>query len=117
MRFHSGRNFNINHISNTKAPLVSIDHPPCCSTPLSKYLPYPLQPYKYSDRILNRTFRNLPQRTRVGVGLAFLAWGTTGLYISDNAAKKLGFEPSPKDKEALQAAAPRIMVVEREGKS
>jgi hypothetical protein len=60
-----------------------------------------------------RTFRNLPQRTRAGIGLAFLAWGTIGLYISDSAEKKFGLEPSQTDKEALEAVVPRISVVER----
>jgi len=65
----------------------------------------------------SRSFRNLPQRTRIGVGLAFLAWGAVGLYISDNAERKLGFEPSQKDKEALEAVVPKITLVERDGKS
>jgi len=66
-----------------------------------------------------RTFRNLPQKTRVGVGLAFLAWGTVGLYLSDSAEKKLGFEASEKDKQALEKVVPRITMVDREedGKS
>jgi len=68
---------------------------------------------------VNRTFRNLSTRTRIGVGLAFLAWGTIGLYISDSAEKKLGFEPTQKDREALEAVVPKITIVdrEREGKS
>lgn len=55
--------------------------------------------------------------TRIGVGLAFLAWGAIGLYISDTAEKKLGFEPSQRDREALEAAVPKITLVERNGKS
>jgi hypothetical protein len=51
------------------------------------------------------------------VGLAFLAWGTIGLYISDSAEKKFGFEPSQNDKEALEAVVPKITLVERDGKS
>jgi hypothetical protein len=51
------------------------------------------------------------------VGIAFLAWGAIGLYISDTAEKKLGFEPSQKDKEALEAVVPKISLVERDGKS
>ncbi|PSS25595.1 hypothetical protein M430DRAFT_33242 [Amorphotheca resinae ATCC 22711] len=65
-----------------------------------------------------QSFRNLPQRTRIGVGLAFLAWGTIGLYISDTAEKKLGYEPTEKDKEALDAVVPKITFVDKEdGKS
>ena len=53
----------------------------------------------------------------IGVGIAVLAWGTIGLYISDTAEKKLGFEPSEKEKQALEAVVPKITVVERERKS
>ncbi|KAE9363449.1 hypothetical protein N431DRAFT_431666 [Stipitochalara longipes BDJ] len=66
---------------------------------------------------LFQSFRNLPQKTRVGVGMAFLAWGAIGLYISDTAEKRLGFEPSQKDKEALDAVVPKITLVERDVKS
>jgi hypothetical protein len=59
----------------------------------------------------------LSPRTRAGVGLAFLAWGTIGLYVSDRAEKRFGFEASEKDREALESAVPKITVVEREGKS
>ena len=95
----------------------SIEQPQCYSTHFSGYISNTIFLYTNSDRNCNRTFRKLPQRTRVGVGLAFLAWGAVGLYISDNAEKKLGFEATQKEKEALQAAVPRITVVEREGKS
>lgn len=37
-----------------------------------------------------------------------------GLYVSDAAEKKLGFEPGPEDRERLERALPRITVVERE---
>lgn len=60
-----------------------------------------------------RSFRNLSPKARIGVGAAFLAWGTIGLYISDNAEKKLGFEPTEKDREELDAVVPKITVVER----
>lgn len=63
-----------------------------------------------------RSFRNLSPKARIGVGIAFLAWGTLGLYISDNAEKKLGFEPTEKDRQALDAAVPKITVVERDVK-
>jgi hypothetical protein len=51
---------------------------------------------------------------RIGVGLAFLAWGTAGLYLSDSAEKKFGLEASEKDRAALEVVVPRITVVERE---
>ena len=49
--------------------------------------------------------------------MAFLAWGTIGLYVSDSAEKKLGLEPSEKDKQELEAVVPKITLVERERKS
>ncbi|KAE8443818.1 hypothetical protein EG329_001325 [Mollisiaceae sp. DMI_Dod_QoI] len=64
-----------------------------------------------------QNFRNLSPRTRIGIGVAFLAWGTIGLYISDNAEKKLGLEPTQKDREALEAVLPKFTTVEREGKN
>ncbi len=69
--------------------------------------------------MLRRTFTNLPPRTRLSLGAAFLAWGTIGLYISDSAEKKLGFEATEKDRAALEAVVPRVIAVERdvEGKS
>ncbi|KAH8804845.1 hypothetical protein F5884DRAFT_797414 [Xylogone sp. PMI_703] len=57
-----------------------------------------------------QSYRNLSPRTRIGVGLGFLAWGTIGLYLSDTAEKKLGWEATEKDRAAL----PRVVVVERE---
>jgi hypothetical protein len=62
----------------------------------------------------HRIFRNLPPRTRLGVGLAFLVWGTAGLFLSDSAERKLGFEASEKDRAALESMVPKITVVERE---
>jgi hypothetical protein len=49
----------------------------------------------------------------LNLGLGFLAWGTVGLLLSNQAEKKLGFEPSESDKEALEKIKPRISVVER----
>lgn len=50
------------------------------------------------------------------IGLGMLAWGTAGLFISDTAEKKLGFEATEADKEALKAFVPKISAVEREDK-
>jgi hypothetical protein len=50
---------------------------------------------------------------RIAVGVSLLAWGTAGLYISDAAEKKLGFEPSEGDREALEKVMPRIRSVDR----
>lgn len=43
-----------------------------------------------------------------------MVWGTAGLYISDHAEKKLGFEAMDKDREALKGFLPRITSVERD---
>jgi hypothetical protein len=63
--------------------------------------------------LANRSFLNLSPRTRLAVGASFLVWGTIGLYITDTAEKKLGFEASPGDRERLDGVMPRISVVER----
>jgi len=47
------------------------------------------------------------------IGLGLLAWGTAGMYVTDTAEKKLGFEASEEDKEALKAFTPKITIVER----
>ncbi|KAH8659122.1 hypothetical protein BGZ60DRAFT_531038 [Tricladium varicosporioides] len=68
---------------------------------------------------LLQAYRNLSPKTRIAVGLSVIAWGTIGLYVSDNAEKKLGFEATAKDKEALKEYVPRVTIVDREetGKS
>jgi hypothetical protein len=62
-----------------------------------------------------RSFRSLSPRGRLGVGLGLLAWGTIGLYLSDTTEKKLGLEPTEKDREALERVIPKITTVERNG--
>lgn len=47
------------------------------------------------------------------IGAGLLAWGTAGLFISDAAEKKLGFEPTEKEREALKSVVPKISMVER----
>ncbi|EMR91062.1 hypothetical protein BcDW1_295 [Botrytis cinerea BcDW1] len=56
------------------------------------------------------SFRALPPRTRAMIGASFIAWGTIGLYLSDTAEKKLGFEPTEQDK----AKMPKFTIVEKE---
>jgi hypothetical protein len=62
----------------------------------------------------HRSFTNLSPRTRLLLGLGTLAWGTIGLYASDVAEKKFGFEPSEKDRAELKKVVPRITVVEKD---
>ncbi|KAH7391503.1 hypothetical protein BKA64DRAFT_677786 [Cadophora sp. MPI-SDFR-AT-0126] len=61
-----------------------------------------------------QSFLNLSPRTRLLIGGGFLAWGTLGLYITDRAESKLGFEATDRDREALRSTLPTIQVVERE---
>ncbi|KAJ8071791.1 hypothetical protein OCU04_002105 [Sclerotinia nivalis] len=63
-----------------------------------------------SEMSLLSSFRALPPRTRAMIGASFIAWGTIGLYLSETAEKKLGFEPTEQDK----AKMPKITVVEKE---
>lgn len=93
-----------------KPPTFHLSHHNVIHSVRTRFLLYS----QFTTLTLSRSFRNLPQKTRLGVGLAFLAWGTIGLYISDNAEKKLGFEATEKDKEALGSVVPRITMVERE---
>lgn len=62
----------------------------------------------------SRAFKNLPPKTRMGVGAAIIAWGTIGLYVTDSVEKPLGFEPSEQDRQALDAVIPKISIVERD---
>ncbi|TQS34282.1 hypothetical protein Golomagni_05341 [Golovinomyces magnicellulatus] len=63
--------------------------------------------------LLPQSVRNLPSRTRLLVGVAFLAWGTMGLYLTEPVEKKLGLEPCAEEKEKLGQFFPRIEVVEK----
>ncbi|KAJ5051983.1 uncharacterized protein L3040_001744 [Drepanopeziza brunnea f. sp. 'multigermtubi'] len=55
----------------------------------------------------------LPPRTRLAVGLGFLAWGTAGLYLTDGAERKLGWSAAGREGEEEGVALPRVRVVER----
>lgn len=65
--------------------------------------------------ILPRSLRNLPPRTRLLVGLAFLAWGSLGIYLIEPVEGMLGLEArSANSKDHLDdLAIPRISVIER----
>ncbi len=68
-------------------------------------------------RLTSSSYRALSPRTRLGVGVGVLVWGTLGLYLSDAAADRMGMTPSEADKEALAKMTPRIHVVDREDRS
>ncbi|CAK7262845.1 hypothetical protein SEPCBS57363_000251 [Sporothrix epigloea] len=59
------------------------------------------------------SYRGLSARTRIGVGISVLLWGTFGLYATDAAADKMGMTPTTADKEALAKMTPRIHVIDR----
>ncbi|KAJ1333572.1 hypothetical protein MN608_03563 [Microdochium nivale] len=61
---------------------------------------------------LFQSFRNLSPRTRLAVGVGFLAWGFLGLQLTDTAERRLGLEASEQDREELRRLAPRIHVVD-----
>lgn len=50
------------------------------------------------------------------MGVAVLAWGAAGLYLSDRAEERFGFTPTDEDREALRQMTPHIVTVEREEK-
>ncbi|KAL6881025.1 hypothetical protein J3F83DRAFT_710864 [Trichoderma novae-zelandiae] len=58
-------------------------------------------------------YKNLAPKTRLGVGVAVIAWGIAGLYISDKAEESLGFKPTEEDKAELRNMAPRITAVDK----
>ncbi|KOS17824.1 hypothetical protein ESCO_003038 [Escovopsis weberi] len=62
-----------------------------------------------------KTYKNLSPRTRLGVGVAILAWGVAGLYLSDRAEERFGYTPTEQDREALRRMTPRIVSVDRAG--
>jgi hypothetical protein len=60
-----------------------------------------------------RSFKNLPAKTRMAVGVGVIAWGVAGLYLSDKAEESLGYTPTEADKEKIRQYTPRITAVER----
>ena len=55
---------------------------------------------------MTRSFRNLAPRTRLVVGLGIITWGGVGLWLSDTAEKKLGWEPTELDRMRLKEGLP-----------
>ncbi|KAK0764054.1 hypothetical protein N5P37_003449 [Trichoderma harzianum] len=60
-----------------------------------------------------KAYNNLTPKTRLGVGVAIIAWGGLGLYLSDKAEEKLGFTPTEEDKAELRNLAPKITTVDK----
>jgi hypothetical protein len=69
--------------------------------------------YTLSFLTLHRAYTNLAPKTRLGVGVAIIAWGCAGLYLSDKAEEKFGYTPTEEDKSALRDMAPKITTVEK----
>ncbi|KAH6996213.1 hypothetical protein BKA56DRAFT_570889 [Ilyonectria sp. MPI-CAGE-AT-0026] len=57
-----------------------------------------------------KAFKNLPPKTRAGVGVAILAWGGVGLYLSDRAEEE--YPATEEDKAKLSQYTPKIIVVD-----
>ncbi|KAK4068588.1 uncharacterized protein Triagg1_7236 [Trichoderma aggressivum f. europaeum] len=62
---------------------------------------------------LPMAYNNLTPKTRLGVGVAIIAWGGLGLYLSDKAEEKLGFTPTEEDKAELRNMTPKITTVDK----
>jgi hypothetical protein len=60
-----------------------------------------------------RAYKNLSRKTRAGVGIAVIAWGGAGLYLSERAEERFGLTPSEKDMEELRRYKPQITTVDK----
>jgi hypothetical protein len=64
-----------------------------------------------------RAYKNLSPKTRLGVGVAILAWGAGGLMLADTVEETLGLTPTEEDKAKLDKYTPKIITVEKDEKS
>ncbi|KAJ0167690.1 hypothetical protein CTA2_987 [Colletotrichum tanaceti] len=62
-----------------------------------------------------KAYKNLSPKTRLGVGVAVLAWGAAGLYLSDQAEEK--YQPTPEEKAVVDKYVPKVTVVDRSKES
>lgn len=60
-----------------------------------------------------RSYRGLPSKTRVFIGIGVMAYAGVGLFASDEAEKAFGFVPTEEDKARLDRAIPKIRAVDR----
>ncbi|VTO93315.1 unnamed protein product [Fusarium graminearum] len=66
-----------------------------------------------------KAYKNLSSKTRLGVGVAVIAWGAAGLVLTDPLEKSLGLTPTEEDKAELDKYTPKIVTVvkdEKDGK-
>ncbi|KAJ4311983.1 hypothetical protein N0V84_010176 [Fusarium piperis] len=64
-----------------------------------------------------KAYKNLSPKTRLGVGMAILAWGAGGLMVADKMEETFGFTPTEEDKARLNKYTPKIITVEKDEKS
>ncbi|KAL0944257.1 uncharacterized protein CTRU02_202144 [Colletotrichum truncatum] len=58
-----------------------------------------------------KAYKNLSPKTRLGFGVAVLAWGGAGLYLSDRAEEK--YKPTPQEKAVVDKYVPKVHVVDK----
>ena len=63
-----------------------------------------------------RAYKNLSSKTRLGVGVAIIAWGAGGLMLTDPLEKSLGLTPTEEDKAELDKYTLKIITVEKDEK-
>ncbi|KAM0432758.1 hypothetical protein ACHAPT_004460 [Fusarium lateritium] len=62
-------------------------------------------------------YKNLSPKTRLGVGVAILAWGAGGLLLAETLEETLGYTPTEEDKARLNKYTPKIITVDKDEKS
>ncbi|KAL6914062.1 hypothetical protein ACHAPO_002510 [Fusarium lateritium] len=63
-----------------------------------------------------KAYKNLSSKTRLGVGVAVIAWGAAGLVLTDPLEKSLGLTPTEEDKAELDKYTPKIVTVVKDEK-
>ncbi|KAM5348070.1 hypothetical protein ACJ41O_007894 [Fusarium nematophilum] len=63
-----------------------------------------------------RAYKNLSPKTRLGLGVAILAWGTAGLFLTDEVEKMFGYTPTEEDKARLNKYTPKIITIDKNEK-
>ncbi|CAI0653681.1 unnamed protein product [Colletotrichum noveboracense] len=58
-----------------------------------------------------KAYKNLSPKTRLGFGVAVLAWGGAGLYLSDRAEEK--YQPTVEEKAVVDKYVPKDHVIDR----
>ncbi|KAI9821282.1 MAG: hypothetical protein M1827_004018 [Pycnora praestabilis] len=60
-----------------------------------------------------QSYRSLPSRTRLLIGMGVMGWAGFGIIMSNIAEKEFGLEPTQADKEKLDRALPKLRIVEK----